>query len=100
MVLSCSSSLATSSVSFTARSCSALTTCSGALLTKPGLASLVFSFWSSSLFFFSSFYMRAFYFSRSTSSARGMEIWAAWVTTVTEPASGAVPGWAKVTSLA
>ena len=29
-------------------------------MTKPGLASLVFSFWSSSLFFFSSFSMRAF----------------------------------------
>ena len=81
--LSCSYSLATSSVSWTERSCYALTTCSGALFTKPGLASLALSFSSSALFFFSSFSRRAFSFSRSTSSARGMDTWAAWVTTVT-----------------
>ena len=40
---------------------------------------------SSARFFLSSFSMRAFSFSRSTSSARGMNSRAAWVVTVTMP---------------
>ena len=71
--------------SFSARSCSAFTTFSGALARKPGLESLLLSFSSSPLFFFSSLAMRAFSFSRSTSSARGMPMRAAWVMTVTTP---------------
>ena len=46
---------------------------SGSLVDKAGVVSLVFSFSSSALFFFSSFSMRAFSFSISTSSARGMD---------------------------
>ena len=92
--------MATSSDSLTERSRSAATTCSGALFTKPGFCSLASSLSSSARFFFRSFYRRAFSISRSTSSAMGMDSWAAWVTTVTAPFSGGVPGAAKDTSLA
>ena len=71
--------------SFSARSFSASTTWAGALFTKPEFWSLVSSLSSSLRFLSSSFWMRAFSFSRSTSSARGMKIRAAWVVTVTMP---------------
>ena len=97
----CSSSFATRSVSWTERSFSAATTWAGALLTNPGLDSLVFSLASSSDCFFSSFSTRAFSLARSTSSPRGINSWAAWVTTATLPAaSGAASAGTISTSLA
>ena len=71
--------------SFTARSRSASTTLAGALFTKPGLPSLLFRPSRALRFLSSSFWIRAFSFSRSTSSARGMDTRAAWVMTVTLP---------------
>ena len=78
-----------SALAFSARSRSAFTTASGARETKDSFAS--FLFWASSwaLALSRSFSILARYFSMSTSSAMGMNIFALPVTTETMPSVSA-----------